>query len=185
MELELQGVQPHGEDHILATLDITKDGATVRTAYIFPRDTLEWRAAEYGIDPADTETLLDIVLYEPHLEIPPDKHLYGAETVKEAREHLLKAVSAKKAEAPRGKASGAARVGSGAREALLSMCAMDREVVRVKSEMVGVHRERMRGERSRATRAPLAEGRASQFKNKLKEMTNATDPHGPASAGKA
>lgn len=35
--------------------------------HIFPEVTLTWRAAEYGIDPADTATLLDIVLHEPFL----------------------------------------------------------------------------------------------------------------------
>ncbi|MGW6738667.1 hypothetical protein [Streptomyces sp. NPDC055013] len=34
--------------------------------YYFPQDTLEWRAAEYDIDPTDVEGLLDIVLHEPH-----------------------------------------------------------------------------------------------------------------------
>ena len=33
----------------------------------FPKATLEYRAGEYGIDPEDTETLLDIVLHEPFL----------------------------------------------------------------------------------------------------------------------
>lgn len=41
--------------------------------HVFPTDTLAWRAAEYGIDLADTDTLLDIVLHEPHL--PGDDRL--------------------------------------------------------------------------------------------------------------
>ncbi|MFB6776484.1 hypothetical protein ACFCX0_03425 [Streptomyces sp. NPDC056352] len=36
---------------------------------LMPQNILEWRAAEYGIDPTDTETLLDIVLHEPHLPV--------------------------------------------------------------------------------------------------------------------
>ncbi|MER7814553.1 hypothetical protein [Streptomyces sp. NPDC096153] len=35
--------------------------------HIFPTTTLEWRSAEYGIDPEDTETLLDVILHEPFL----------------------------------------------------------------------------------------------------------------------
>lgn len=35
--------------------------------HVFPQETLTWRAAEYGIDPADTDTLLDIILHEPFL----------------------------------------------------------------------------------------------------------------------
>ncbi|GAX54751.1 hypothetical protein [Streptomyces olivochromogenes] len=34
--------------------------------YVFPQDSLEWRAAEYSIDPSDVETLLDVILHEPH-----------------------------------------------------------------------------------------------------------------------
>jgi hypothetical protein len=35
--------------------------------HVLPVDTLAWRAAEYGIDPADLDTLLDVVLHEPHM----------------------------------------------------------------------------------------------------------------------
>jgi hypothetical protein len=37
--------------------------------HTMPQDILEWRAAEYGIDPADTDTLLEIVLHEPHMRV--------------------------------------------------------------------------------------------------------------------
>lgn len=43
--------RPGGRDHV----------------HMFPADTLAWRAAEYGIDPADKAQLLDIVLHEPHI----------------------------------------------------------------------------------------------------------------------
>jgi len=46
------------------------DGST--RAHVFPKNTLAWRAAEYGIDPADTATLLDIVLHEPFAPHPDD-----------------------------------------------------------------------------------------------------------------
>lgn len=39
-------------------------------AYVFPKFTLEQRAAEYGFDPADVETLLDIVLHEQFVHSP-------------------------------------------------------------------------------------------------------------------
>ncbi|MFC6884678.1 MULTISPECIES: hypothetical protein [Actinomadura] len=41
-----------------------------RSGHVFPKSTLEWRAAEYGIDPDDIEALLDIVLHEPYLPDP-------------------------------------------------------------------------------------------------------------------
>jgi hypothetical protein len=40
--------------------------------HVFPKSTLDWRAAEYGIDPSDTATLLDIVLHEPFVPNPDD-----------------------------------------------------------------------------------------------------------------
>lgn len=39
--------------------------------YVFPKDMLEWRAAEYGI--SDVDELLDMVLHEPHLPETPDR----------------------------------------------------------------------------------------------------------------
>lgn len=35
--------------------------------HVFPPETLAWRAIEYGIDPADTDTLLELILHEPHM----------------------------------------------------------------------------------------------------------------------
>jgi len=48
---------------------------------MFPKDTMEWRAAEYDIDPADTATLLDMVIAEHMMTVQDweqDTHLYGA-----------------------------------------------------------------------------------------------------------
>lgn len=39
--------------------------------HIFPKETLEWRAAEYGL--TDVDEILDIILHEPHLPDEPDK----------------------------------------------------------------------------------------------------------------
>jgi hypothetical protein len=41
-----------------------------RHAYVFPKFTLEQRAAEYGFDPADIETLLDVVMHEQFVHSP-------------------------------------------------------------------------------------------------------------------
>jgi len=43
--------------------------------HVFPKTTMQSRAAEYGIDPTDTNTLLDIVLHEPYMVSPLD-HFY-------------------------------------------------------------------------------------------------------------
>lgn len=39
---------------------------------IFPHSTFEWRSAEWGIDPDDVPTLLDVVLHEGYLPWPDD-----------------------------------------------------------------------------------------------------------------
>jgi hypothetical protein len=46
------------------------DGQKYR--HIFPKATLAYRAAEYGIDPADTDTLIDMILHEPFAASPDD-----------------------------------------------------------------------------------------------------------------
>lgn len=40
--------------------------------YLMPTVALEWRAAEYGIDPTDVDTLLDVILHEPHMPMTDD-----------------------------------------------------------------------------------------------------------------
>lgn len=45
---------------------------TVIASYLLPKTALQNRAAEYGIDPADIETLLDMVLHEPYIPDPTD-----------------------------------------------------------------------------------------------------------------
>lgn len=35
--------------------------------HIMPISILEWRAAEYGIDPTDVDTLMEVILHEPHM----------------------------------------------------------------------------------------------------------------------
>ena len=73
-------------------------------AHIVPTAALDWRAAEYGIDPDDTDTLLEAVLHEPFMEQAEDEDgqqpkwadgsvdLLGAENTTVAREaHLARA----------------------------------------------------------------------------------------------
>lgn len=69
--------------------------------HFFPSDTMEWRAAEYGLDLNDFETLLDIVLAEPYLDNPPERlgqpaELFSADTVEEARGIYLPRIQAAK-----------------------------------------------------------------------------------------
>lgn len=75
------------------------DGAVVPYHHAFPLDTMEWRAAEYGIDPADRATLLDIVLTEPHLTAEDQARgyrLHDAPDIETARrDHLARCVAVK------------------------------------------------------------------------------------------
>lgn len=57
------------------------DGVT----HIFPKHTLDWRAAEYGIDPADVDTLLDVILHEPHMPEADGPDLWTADNTGHAR----------------------------------------------------------------------------------------------------
>ncbi len=81
-------------------LNVTADdGSTSRMLHTFPTDTMEWRAAEYGIDHEDRSTLLDIVLVEAHLtpnEIAKGVALYDAPDIDTARrDHLARCAAAK------------------------------------------------------------------------------------------
>jgi hypothetical protein len=49
---------------------VRPDGAS--HMHIIPHSTWEWRCAEYGIDPDDMDTLLDVVLHEPWIPQPDD-----------------------------------------------------------------------------------------------------------------
>ena len=86
-------VAVNGVERLMLATEITHDDGTVdKIAHALPVDILETRAAEYGIDPTDTDTLLEIVLYENYL--PPQEPddpttLYNAETVQEARDALI------------------------------------------------------------------------------------------------
>lgn len=70
---------------------------------VMPTTALEWRAAEYGIDPTDTDTLLEVLLHEPFMDQAEDEdgqrpgyadgsiHLLTAENTTMAREaHLAR-----------------------------------------------------------------------------------------------
>jgi hypothetical protein len=79
--------------HVARMLDREEDG-TIQAAVIMPPDTLAIRAGEYGLDPADTQLLLDVVLHETFISYPDDEHpLWTAPTIGEARERHLDEVA--------------------------------------------------------------------------------------------
>lgn len=52
-------------------ISLLKPDGTIH-AHLMPTVALEWRAAEYGIDPADVDTLLSVVLHEPWMPLTDD-----------------------------------------------------------------------------------------------------------------
>jgi hypothetical protein len=67
--------------------------------HAFPHDALEWRSAEYGIDPSDVDTLMDIILTEPYIastDYEPGTTLYDAPSIEDARKaHLSRCAKVK------------------------------------------------------------------------------------------
>jgi hypothetical protein len=62
--------------------------------YEFPDSTFEWRIAEYGFDPTDVDSIMDVILSEPFLGNVQSVHL--TETPAEARRiHLARCAEAK------------------------------------------------------------------------------------------
>lgn len=60
--------------------------------HIFPKMTLDARAAEYGISPEDVDTLLDVILAEPYILHPGDARNHAADPAAKAG-HRVKAAN--------------------------------------------------------------------------------------------
>jgi hypothetical protein len=157
--IELVGVEEHGPDHLLLAVEVvTEDGKTERVAHFMPKDTAEWRIAEYDLDPDDHDTVIDVLLHEAavHAEMAPEDTLHQAPSVEHAREALLGAVRARKAVSD-GKLR-TARKGKKAdpekphRARLKELFLIEPEVVEAKRAFVRMLRERTGPEQSR----PLA-----------------------------
>lgn len=166
MIIKLLDVQEHGPDHLLAALEVTDDeGNVTRTVHFMPKDAAEWRVAEYGLDPNDHDTLIDVLLFEPHAhaDIADEDKLHAAPTVKHARDALLGAVRARKATSDSKRA--AARGGKAdpepdARLRMKGLFAIHPEAVQAKREFVDQARERMQKEP--AARPSLADQRGAE-----------------------
>ena len=76
-----------------------EDGTTRLLQLSLPADALEWRAAEYQIEPTEIDLLMDIVLYETIMpqDNPGMPILYTASSIDEAREeHVGRVLEFKK-----------------------------------------------------------------------------------------
>lgn len=124
-----------------------------QAGHCFPKDTLEWRAAEYGLNPADTTTLLDIVLAEPFLtpaDHLPGESLHDAPTIEAARTaHVARCAQAKL----RGRVStraAALKAAGGVLDPILTTSPMSAEALSLKKEFT----ERARREFASRIREP-------------------------------
>lgn len=150
------------------------DGTTSRLLYVLPLDTMEWRAAEYGIDPTDTATLLDIVIAEPHLT-PEDwaagSQLHDAPDIKTARrDHLARCVAVKLRYriSTRTKGSPLDRVRTESH--------MDPEAIAVKAQHVGRIREQLLANTERLRARPPS--RVEELRRRLLPPESPrTQPH--------
>jgi hypothetical protein len=148
-KVEFSSTVDDGEGHFVVQRRVTGDDGIVREGvHAFPYDTLEWRAAEYGIDPSDVDTLMDIVLAEPYLtaaDWAEGSRLHDADTIEQARaDHIARCAKVKLLHriSTRGKAADALRP---ARE----NHHMDRAALAIKRELVAGSREQRRQERTR------------------------------------
>jgi hypothetical protein len=152
MRVQFGQATEDGQGHWSVEVTRIEDDGTVTTGcHVFPTDTLEWRAAEYGIDPSDVDTLMDIVLVEPYLT---DDHwqagsrLHDADTIEQARaDHLARCAQAKLAcrMSTRGKSAEPLR-------AVRERHDMHPEALEMKREMVRRGREQHRTARALQSR---------------------------------
>jgi hypothetical protein len=137
--------------------------------HCFPKDIFEWRAAEYGIDPTDMDTLIDIVLSEPFLEdsdFPPGEGLFDAPDISLARE-------AHKSRCARGKLRGriTTRGKIAHKDGILfkmrTESLMDKEVIDVKKEHVRRQRQSVVPSQMKMMSASSGEQRATELRKAL------------------
>jgi hypothetical protein len=88
--------QQSSPTHPIWFIDMDVEGAHP-WIYVIPHSTFFHRSAEYGLDPSDFDTLLDVVIHEHHFELhhTDPTFLYNTDE-KTAREaHLARVAAAK------------------------------------------------------------------------------------------
>jgi hypothetical protein len=130
--------QRHGDTECWHVVTRAGDGHGL--THVFPKATLEWRAAEYGLDPADTDTLLDVVLHEQLFDTETAEaaksSLAGAASTADARQAHLARIAASKQQGD--------RIALDGKNSPLNMIrarpGISADGVRMKRELVDVHR---------------------------------------------
>lgn len=178
--MALEHVKPNGDILVVGAVLVTMseerrhylwkvqlEAAGETSFHWFPPDTMEWRSAEYGIDPGDRETLLDVVLAEGWFfdGIDPLEHpssLYNSETIDEARDFHLSRVAVVKADhslasAPQNKRALMRSTSTDPREHVKKNSVFNREIIVAKREIVAIGRDRIRTRREKIAEAKVVE----------------------------
>lgn len=140
-----------------------------QSGHCFPKDIFEWRAAEYGIDPTDMDTLIDIVLAEPFLDdndYAPGESLHDAPDITVARERHKSRCAAGKL---RGRITTRGKIAmkDGILHKLRTESFMDQEVIEVKREHVRRQRQAARSMDLQAMRKVSGKQRALELRKVL------------------
>lgn len=69
----------HGGGREWWQVDTLTPGNTLPHLHAFPKATLDYRAAEYDLDPDDTDLLLDVILHERFIPDPTDPRNFDSD----------------------------------------------------------------------------------------------------------
>lgn len=165
MRVEFGEVTDDGLGHFVVAKTLTHDdGSVTNGTHVFPYDTLEWRAAEYGI--TDTSTLLDIVLAEPYLseEDWTGPRLHDADTIDDARSaHVSRCAKAKL----RHRMSTRDKAKHDDLDRLKRESVLNPEAIWLKQQLVGRARDEHRAHRARQARTDPEQLRVEQLRRAL------------------
>lgn len=152
------------------------DGTSQDSCHIFPLDTMEWRAAEYSIDPSDVDTLLDIVLAEPYLtseDWATGYQLHDAPDIATARtDHIARCARVKLRHRISTRGAGREHLAQVRNESW-----MNDEVLAVKREHVAQLRQQHAAQRA-AIATDLHGARAAQLREALGRSAGTSDQAG-------
>lgn len=166
MKIIHNDVSSDGERWITTRQVVHDDNTIEDGVHVFPKDILEWRAAEYGIDPADRGTLLDIVLVEPYLtpeEWATGYQLHDAPDISTARaDHIARCAQAKLRLRISTRGAGKEHLARVRDESH-----MDDEVLSVKREHVAHLRRQAAAERASVATNTTARDRAARLRSAL------------------
>lgn len=160
MRVEIETVEQEQDHWQLAVRLTDGDGGVRRVLALLPTDTLEWRSAEYAIDPADTATLVDVAVVEMFMA-PTDydggHQLHTAPDIATARaDHLARCARVKLRHRITTRSVGHPL------HRVASESPLDREVIELKRQLVAQARAHVAAEpppapdRADALRAALA-----------------------------